>query len=108
MAGWDGRVSEPAARVRRRETGPRLAAGSRWRRSAAGRSADAARRFLLLAALLVAGYFAKAPFFYESALVDVVPGWIAVTGGAILAAAGTAAAVSRAVIRTAHGGFVVT
>ena len=69
---------------------------------------DAARRFLLLAALLVAGYFAKAPFFYESALVDVVAGWIAVTGGAILAAAGTAAAVSRAVIRTAHGGFVVT
>ena len=68
---------------------------------------DAARRFLLLAALLVAGYFATAPFFYESAFVDVVAGWIAVTGGAILAASGTAA-VSGAVIRTAHGAFVVT
>ena len=49
---------------------------------------DAARRFLLLAALLVAGYFATAPFFYESAFVDVVAGWIAMTGGVILAAAG--------------------
>ena len=68
----------------------------------------AARRFLLLAALLVAGYFATAPFFYESAFVDVVAGWIAVTGGVILAAAGTTAAVSGAVIRTAHGAFVVT
>ena len=67
----------------------------------------AARRFLLLAVLLVAGYFATAPFFYESAFVDVVAGWIAVTGGVILAAAGTAA-VSGAVIRTAHGAFVVT
>ena len=69
---------------------------------------DASRRFLLLAAVLVAVYFATAPFFYESAFVDVVAGWIAVTGGAILAAAGTTAAVSGAVIRTAHGGFIVT
>ena len=69
---------------------------------------DAARRFLLLAALLVAGYFATAPFFYESVFVDVVAGWIAVAGGAILAAAGTTAAVSGAVIRTGHGAFVVT
>ena len=68
---------------------------------------DAARRFLLLAALLVAGYFATAPFFYESAFVDVVAGWIAVTGGAILAAAGTTVAVSGAIIRTAHGAFIV-
>ena len=68
----------------------------------------AARRFLVLAALLVAAYFATAPFFYESPAVDVIAGWIAVTGGAILAAAGTTAAVSGAVIRTAHGGFVVT
>ena len=56
----------------------------------------------------MAGYFATAPFFYESAFVDVVAGWIAMTGGAILAASGTAAVVSGAVIRTAHGGFVVT
>ena len=68
----------------------------------------ASRRFLLLAALLVAAYFATAPLFYESAFVDVVAGWIAVTGGAILAAAGTTAAVSGAIIRTAHGGFIVT
>ena len=68
----------------------------------------AARRFLLLAALLVAAYFATAPLFYESAAVDVIAGWIAVTGGAILAAAGTTATVSGAIIRTAHGAFIVT
>ena len=68
----------------------------------------AARRFLLLAALLVAAYFATAPLFYESAFVDVVAGWIAVTGGAILAAAGTTVAVSGAIIRTTHGAFIVT
>ena len=68
----------------------------------------AARRFLLLAALLVAAYFATAPFFYESVFVDVVAGWIAVAGGAILAAAGTAAVVTGAVIRTGHGAFIVT
>ena len=68
----------------------------------------AARRFLLLAALLVAAYFATAPLFYESAAVDVIAGWIAVTGGAILAAAGTTATVSGVIIRTAHGAFIVT
>lgn len=68
----------------------------------------AARRFLLLAALLVAAWFAAAPSFYESAAADRIAGWIALFGGAILTAAGTAAAVSGAVIRTAHGGFVVT
>ena len=68
----------------------------------------AAQRFLLLAALLVAAYFATAPLFYESAFVDVVAGWIAVTGGAILAAAGTTALVSGAIIRTTHGAFIVT
>ena len=68
----------------------------------------AARRFLLLATLLVAAYFATAPHFYESAGVDVIAGWIAVTGGAILAVAGTTAEVSGAIIRTAHGAFIVT
>jgi exosortase/archaeosortase family protein len=68
----------------------------------------AARRFLLLSAALVVVYFATAPFFYESAFVDVVARWIAATGGAILAAAGTATTVSGPVIRTAHGGFRVT
>lgn len=67
-----------------------------------------ARRFLLLAALLVVLYFATAPFFYESPVVDVVARWIAATGGAILAAAGTATTVAGPVIRTAHGGFRVT
>ncbi len=68
----------------------------------------AARRFLLLAAALVVVYFATAPFFYESAFVDIVARWIAATGGAILTAAGTATTVSGPVIRTAHGGFRVT
>ena len=80
---------------------------------AADRRADAtpgapARRFLLLAALLVTAWFAVAPGFYESAAVDRIAGWIALFGGTILTAAGTTAAVSGAVIRTAHGGFVVT
>ena len=68
----------------------------------------AARRFLLLAAMLVVVYFATAPFFYESAFVDVVAHWIAATGGAILTAGGTATTISGPVIRTAHGGFRVT
>ena len=68
----------------------------------------AARRFMLLAAALVVVYFATAPFFYESAFVDVVARWIAATGGAILTAAGTTTAVSGAVILTVHGGFRVT
>ena len=68
----------------------------------------AARRFLLLAAVLVTVYFATAPFFYESPAVDVVAGWIAATGGVILGAAGTAVRVAGPVIRTTHGGFVVT
>ena len=68
----------------------------------------AARRFLVLAALLVAAYFATAPFFYESAFVDVVAGWIAATGGGILAATGATVALSGPVIRTAHGAFIVT
>ena len=68
----------------------------------------AARRFVLLAVLLVAAYFATAPFFYYSPAVDVIAGWIALTGGAILTAAGTTAAVTGAIIRTDHGGFIVT
>ena len=68
----------------------------------------AARRFLLLAALLVAAYFATAPFFYQSPAVDVIAGWIAVAGGTILAAAGTTAIVQGALIYTTHGAFVVT
>ena len=68
----------------------------------------AARRFLLLAAVLVAAYFATAPMFYESAFVDVVAGWIAATGGGILAATGATVALSGPIIRTAHGAFIVT
>ena len=76
--------------------------------SADRRAGAPARRFLLLAALLVAAWFAAAPGFYESAAVDRIAGWIALVGGTVLTAAGTTAAVSGAVIRTAHGGFVVT
>ena len=68
----------------------------------------APRRFLLLAALFVAAYFATAPFFYESAGVDVIAGWIAVTGGTIMTAAGTTATVDGPVIRNVHGAFIVT
>ena len=68
----------------------------------------AARRFLVLAALLVVAYFATAPFFYRSPAVDVIAGWIAAAGGAMLIAAGTGAAVDGPLIRTAHGAFVVT
>ena len=68
----------------------------------------AARRFLLLAALLVVAYFATAPFFYQSPAVDVIAGWIALAGGTILSAAGTTARVSGALIYTPHGAFVVT
>ena len=70
--------------------------------------AGRARRFALLSVLLVAAYFATAPFFYDSPAVDVVAGWIALTGGAILAAAGTATYVTGAVIRLDHGAFIVT
>ena len=68
----------------------------------------AARRFAVLAVVLVVAYFATAPFFYESPAVDVIARWIAAAGGAILAAAGTAVTVAGPVIRTAHGGFRVT
>ena len=90
--------------------GPDDAAGGAGAGAAAGGFVlgAAPRRFLLLAAVLVAAYFATAPFFYESAGVDVVAGWIAVTGGTILTAAGTTAAVTGPVIRTAHGAFIVT
>lgn len=68
----------------------------------------ATRRFVVLTAVLVAVYFAGAPFFYGSDLVRVLAGWIALTGGAVLTAAGTAATVNGAGISTAHGGFLVT
>ena len=68
----------------------------------------ATRSFLVLAALLVVVYFATAPFFYQSPAVDVIAGWIAATGGAILTVAGTTATVDGPVIRTMHGAFLVT
>ena len=67
-----------------------------------------ARRFLVLTAALVAVYFAAAPFFYQSDLVRVLAGWVALAGGTVLSAAGTEATVMGAGIRTAYGGFVVT
>ncbi len=68
----------------------------------------ATRRFLVLTAVLVAAYFAAAPFFYQSSLVRVLAGWVALTGGAILTAAGTETTVIGAGLHTAHGGFLVT
>ena len=68
----------------------------------------ATRRFLVLTAVLVAAYFAAAPFFYQSALVRVLAGWVALAGGAILTAGGTATTVIGAGLHTPHGGFLVT
>ena len=66
------------------------------------------RRFLLLAALLVAVYFATAPFFYESPFVDVVAGWIAAAGAGIIGATGATVMTLGPIIRTSHGLFIVT
>ena len=66
------------------------------------------RRFLVLTAVLVAAYFAAAPFFYGSDLVRVLAGWVALTGGAILTAGGTETTVMGAGLFTPHGGFLVT
>ena len=68
----------------------------------------ATRRFLALTAVLVAAYFAAAPFFYGSDLVRVLAGWVALSGGAVLNAAGTETTVQGAGLFTAHGGFLVT
>ena len=68
----------------------------------------ATRRFLVLTAALVAAYFAAAPFFYQSSLVRVLAGWVALSGGTILTAAGTETTVMGAGLHTAHGGFLVT
>lgn len=85
--------------------GPPAAAGAF---GAAAVFGGATRRFLVLTAALVAAYFAAAPFFYQSDLVHVLAGWVALTGGAVLTAAGTAATVNGAGLHTAHGGFLVT
>ena len=68
----------------------------------------AARQFMLLTILFVVGYFALTPLVYESALVNVLSGWVAVVGGGMLAAAGTTVNVSGALLRTSHGSFLVT
>ena len=68
----------------------------------------AARQFLLLTVLFVVGYFALTPLVYESPVVNVLSGWVAVVGGGMLAAAGTTVNVSGALLRTSHGSFLVT
>ena len=68
----------------------------------------AARRFMLLTVLLVVAYFALTPPVYSSPLVNVLASWVAMVGGGMLAAAGTAVSVSGPVLRTSHGGFLVT
>ena len=67
-----------------------------------------ARRFLLLTVVGVAAYFAAAGWFYESDLVRTLAGWVAMTSGGLLAAFGVSVMVSGAVVRTAHGAFIVT
>ena len=68
----------------------------------------AARQFLLLTVLFVVAYFALTPLVYESPVVNVLAGWVAVVGGGMLAAAGTTVNVSGALLRTSHGSFLVT
>lgn len=75
--------------------------------SAVGMS-GAARRFLLLTVLFVVAYFALTPLVYESPVVNVLAGWVAVVGGGLLTAAGTTVSVSGALLRTSHGSFLVT
>ena len=72
-----------------------------------------ARRFLVLTAALVAVYFAAAPFFYQSDLVRVLAGWVALAGGTVLSAAGTEATVcfapwGRWAMRSARGAWKCT
>ena len=68
----------------------------------------AARRFMLLTVLLVVAYFALTPLVYESPMVSILGGWVAVVGGGLLTAAGTTVNVSGALLRTPHGSFLVT
>ena len=68
----------------------------------------AARQFLLLTVLLVVAYFALTPLVYESRMVSILGGWVAVVGGGLLTAAGTTVNVSGALLRTSHGSFLVT
>ena len=68
----------------------------------------AAGRFMLLTVLLVVAYFVLAPLAYQSRMVNVLAHWVATVGGGLLAAAGTAVSVSGPVLRTPHGGFLVT
>ena len=65
-------------------------------------------RFLLLTVVGVAAYFAAAGWFYESDLWRTLGGWVAMTSGGLLAAFGVSATVAWAVVRTAHGAFIVT
>ena len=66
------------------------------------------RRFLVLTGLLVAAYFALAPSVFQSALLLTVGGWAASSASAIIMAFGGVATVSRNVLSTAHGSFIVT
>ena len=68
----------------------------------------ATRRFMLLTVLLVVAYFALTPLVYESRMVSILGGWVALVGGGLLAAAGTTVNVSGQLLRTSHGSFLVT
>ena len=65
-------------------------------------------RFLLLAGLFVAAYFALAPSIFQSPLLYTVGGWAATSASAIILSLGGMATVSGNVLTTTHGSFIVT
>lgn len=65
-------------------------------------------RFLLLAGLFVAAYFALAPSIFQSPLLYAVGGWAATSASAIILSLGGMATVSGNVLTTTHGSFIVT
>ena len=65
-------------------------------------------RFLLLAGLFVAAYFALAPSIFQSPLLYTVGGWAATSASAIILPLGGMATVSGNVLTTTHGSFIVT
>jgi hypothetical protein len=65
-------------------------------------------RFLLLAMVFTAAYFALAPWLYDSRALYVVAAWAAGAAAIILSALGASVAVSGNILQTTHGAFVVT
>jgi exosortase/archaeosortase family protein len=65
-------------------------------------------RFLTLAGLGVAIYFAVAPWIYQSVALSALAGAVATVGAFIITGLGVPATASGNFLTTAHGGFIVT